>query len=147
MSEEFGVDLDKAFHAIDTSEVLVIRFHFIEKRLLVDFRTRQGVAPLIQVVEKAESAEDRFRSIKKLRPSLPFPERVNALQFPRQIGTFVASGIWPRLAERMVALGGDEAAAQCARALAELAQEERTEIVGAITGAQHYQTLWERNTA
>ena len=145
MSEEFGVDLDKAFHAIDTSEVLVIRFHFLEKRLLADFRTRQGVAPLMLVVEKAESAEDRFRSIKKLRPSLPFPERVNALQFPRHIGTFVASGIWPHLVARMVALGGDEAAAQCARALDELLAEERRETAFAITGAPHYQTLWERN--
>ena len=147
MSEEFGVDLDKAFHAIDSSDVLVIRFQFLDKRLLADFRTRQGIAPLIQVVEKAESAEDRFRSIKKLRPSLPFPERVNALHFPRQMGTFVASGIWPHLVARMVALGGDDAAAQCNRALEELMAEERKEIAGAITGAAHYQTLWERHKA
>jgi hypothetical protein len=147
MSEEFGVDIEKAFHAIDSSEVLVIRFHFIEKRLLADFRTRQNIAPLVQVVDKAESAEDRFRSIKKLRPSLPFPERVNALHFPRHIGTFVASGIWPHLVVRMVALGGDDAAAQCARALEELMTEERKETASAITGAQHYQTLWERKNA
>ncbi len=144
MSEEFGVDLDKVFQAIDTSEVLVVRFHFIEKRLLIDFRTRQGTPPLIQVVNKAESVEDRFRSIKKLRPSLPFPDKVNALPWPRQIGTFVASGVWPHIVERMAALGGGDAQSQCERALRDLMSEEQREIAGAIRGAQHYQTLWER---
>ena len=57
MSDEFGVDIDKILEVIDAAEVLVVRFHIIEKRLLIDFRTRPGVKPLIRLVPKAESVE------------------------------------------------------------------------------------------
>ena len=68
MTEEFGVDLDEVFKVIDAADVLVVRFHLIDKRLLVDFRRNANTGPLVKVVPRAESVEDRFRSIKRLRP-------------------------------------------------------------------------------
>lgn len=147
MSDEFGVDLDEVLKIIDGAELLVVRFHLIEKRLLVDFRTRPGVAPLITIVPRVESLEERFRSIRKLRPQLPLPEKVMTFHWPRSVPVMLASGVWQRLVDRASALGSDETTEECGRVMEQLLAEERKEVVGAIRGADHYQTLWERQGA
>lgn len=147
MTDEFGVDLDEVFHTIDVAEVVVMRFHLIEPRLLVDFRTRPGVMPFLQVVPRAQSVEDRFRSIKRLRPQFPFPDKVMSVHWPRSIPVLLASGVWQHLVDRISALGDDDTTETCGRIIDELLASERREVAGAIRGADHYQTLWERHTA
>src|SRR5260221_2446864 len=119
MSDEFGVDLEEVFKVIDAADVLVVRFHIVQQRLLVDFRTKPGVGPLAAVVPRAESVEDRFRSIKRLRPEFGFPEKVMSFSWPRTMPVLVASGVWDHLLQRMAALGGDGAEADCAAVLSE----------------------------
>ena len=144
MSDEFGVDLDEVRKVIDTADVLVVRFHIVQKRLLVDFRTKPGVGPMAAVVARAESVEDRFRSIKRMRPEFGFPEKVMSFSWPRTIPVLVTSGVWQQLIDRVERLGGADGTKACARVLDELVAEERKEVAGAIIGAEHYQTLWER---
>jgi len=144
MSEEFGVDLDEIFKAIAAADVLLVRFHLIDKRLLVDFRLAKGSGPMIKVVPRAESVEERIRSIKRLRPELPLPEKIIPVQWPRTIPVLLVSGIWQRIVDRISALGDDETTEACGRAMEELMAVERREVVGAIRGADHYQTIWER---
>ena len=147
MSDEFGVDLDEVFKVIDAADVLVVRFHLIEKRLLVDFRTRNGIRPLVAIVPRAESVDDRFKSIKRLRPDLPYPEKVMSFHWPRTMPVLLASGVWQHLVDRVSSLGDDDTTDQCGRVMEELLGLERAEIAGAIRGADHYQTLWERQRA
>lgn len=144
MSEEYGVDLEQVFRAIDSADVLVVRFHLIDRRLLVDFRTTREIGPMIRVVPRAESIEDRFRSIKRMRPEFPMPERLPSFQWPRSVPVMLASGVWQHLVDRISALGNDETTDECGRVMEELMQLERNEVLGAIRGADHYQTLWER---
>ena len=144
MSDEYGVDLDEVFKVIDAAEVLVVRFHLVEMRRLVDFRTKTAVKPLIATVTRAESVEDRFKSIKKLRPEFPFPEKVMSFHWPRSMGVILGSGVWQHLVDRISALGDDDTTEECGRVMEELMTLERSEIAGAIRGAAHYQTLWER---
>ncbi len=147
MTDEFGVDLDEVFHIIDVAEVIVMRFHLIEPRLLIDFRTKPGVLPFMRVDPRAQSVEDRSRSIKRLRPQFPFPDKVMSVHWPRSIPVLLASGVWQRLVDRISALGDDETTETCGRIIDELLASERREVSGAIRGADHYQTLWERHTA
>lgn len=147
MSDEFGVDLEEVFKVIDAADVLVVRFHLIDKRLLVDFRTKAGVRPLIAIVARAESVDDRFKSIKRLRPEFPYPEKVMSFHWPRTMPVILASGVWQHLVDRISALGDDDTTDQCGRVMEELLSLERAEIAGAIRGADHYQTLWERQRA
>ena len=147
MSDEYGVDLDEVFKVIDSADVLVVRFDIVQKRLLVDFRTKPGVGPAIAVVAPAESVEDRFRSIKRMRPEFPFPERVMSFQWPRSMRVLLGSGVWERIVNRMGALGGEEASQSCRMAMDQLEGEERQEVGRAIRGAEHYQTLWEKQRA
>jgi hypothetical protein len=147
MNDDYGVDIDEVFKVIDAADVLVVRFHIIQKRLLVDFRTKPGVGPMLAVVERAESVEDRFRSIKRMRPEFGFPEKVMSFAWPRSMPVLVASGAWQRLAERAIALGGEDVASAAESVLSQLEREERREVNAAIIGAEHYQTLWERQRA
>lgn len=147
MSDEFGVDLDEVFKVIDAADVLVVRFHLIDRRLLIDFRTKPGLLPLVKVVPRAESVEDRFRSIKKLRPELPLPEKVMSFHWPRSMPVLLTSGVWQHLVDRVSSMGNDDTTEACGRAMEELMALERREVAGAIRGADHYQTLWERQRA
>ncbi|MEX2237452.1 MAG: hypothetical protein WEB00_07955 [Dehalococcoidia bacterium] len=140
--EEFGIDLEEVFRVIDTAEVLVIRFTLIDNRLLLDARDDADKGPILTVVPKATSLEERFRTIKKLRPGLPLPERIMSFQWPRQVGTLRNSGIWERLRERCAAGEADDE--MCARAWRELAGAERRLVELAISGGQGFQTIWER---
>lgn len=147
MSEEYGVDLDEVFQVIDTAEVLVVRFHIIQKRLMIDFRTKPGVPPHMALVPRADSVEERFRSIKRMRPQFGFPEKVMSFAWPRMTPVMLAAGVWERIVERMTELGGHEATDLCGQMMQELLREERSEVSDAIRGAAQYQTLWERQRA
>jgi len=147
MTDDYGVDLEEVHQVIDTAEVMIVRFHILQRRLLLDYRTKPGFGPLMKLVDPAGSVEARFRSIKELRPQFPYPERVMSFNWPRMMGVLVSSGVWQRMVDRAGALGGPEAAAECARVLEEMRAEERTEVANAIRGADHYQTLWERQRA
>lgn len=147
MTDEFGVDLDEVRKVIDAADVLVVRFHLIPDRLLVDFRTTPGVAPLLALVPRANSVEERFRSIKQLRPEFPFPERVMSFSWPRSMPVLLSSGVWQHLVDRMMDLAGPEGVDLCGAMMERLTAEERGEVDRAIRGAGHYQTLWERQKA
>lgn len=142
--DDYGLDLDEVARVIDGADVLVIRFAILDKRLLIDSRTSEGEGPLIAIVPKAGSVEERFKSLKKLRPRLPLPDRIMSFMWPRQMETFRASGLWDKIEARMVSLGGEQMLKVCQSVFEELEREEKAEVVAAIRGGESYQSLWER---
>jgi hypothetical protein len=142
--EDYGLDLDEVSRVIDAAEVLVVRFAILDKRLLIDARTNDTDGPLIAVVPRAQSVEDRFKSLKKLRPLFPLPEKIMSFMWPRHIDTMKNSGVWEKIESRLVSLGGEPMMDQCQQAYRELAHQERLEVLSAIRGGQGYQSLWER---
>ncbi len=144
MSEEFGIDLDDVFKVIEQSEVLVVRFSTVgTKRLLIDFRTDEENLPFIGLVDPANSVEERIRSVKRLRPSFPYPEKFMSFQWPRSIPLLELSGVWEKVGSRMIADGGEFVTTTIAKAYEDLVFEERKQIVGAIQGTDEWQTIWQ----
>ncbi len=143
--DDYGLDLDEVARVIDAAEVLVVRFAILDKRLLIDARTSETEGPVIAVVPKASSVEDRFKALKKLRPRLPLPEKIMSFMWPRQMETFRASGLWEKIEGRMVSLGGEQMLEACKTVFEELEREEKAEVVAAIRGGETYQSLWERS--
>jgi len=142
--DEFGMDLDEVMEVIDTAEVLVIRFAILDKRLLIDARHDDVDGPLLKLVAKASSVEDRFQSLRELRPRFPLPEKIVSFTWPRQIETFRLAGLWSRIVDRLVASGYTGVKEQCEGVFGELVEEEKTEVLTAIRGGPSYQSLWER---
>ncbi len=142
--DDFGLDMDEVTRVINTADVLVVRFAILEKRLLVDARSTEAEGPVIAVVDKAGSVEERFKSLKKLRPRFPLPEKIMSFIWPRHIETFRNSGLAERIVARLVSIGGEEMRAVAESAFDELMRHEQAEVVTAIRGGDGYQTLWER---
>ena len=139
---EFGIDPDDVRRVIDTADVLVVRFVVTDRRLLIDARTSEDHGPMVRVVPRAGSVEERFRSLKMMRPRFRVPERILTFNWPRHARALAEAGIWEHLERRLVALGGAEAAKQCAEAFREIVEEERRVEMAAIRGGDAFHTKW-----
>ena len=143
MSADCGIDLDEVRRVIDAAEVLVVRLSVTDRRLLVDARTNDDYGPMIKVVPRASSAEERFRSLKMMRPRFRVPERILTFQWPRHaralggVRHLGAPGAAPRARS-----AGRTRPAQCDEAYGELMREERQVEVAAISGGEGFQTKW-----
>ena len=139
MDDDLGVDLSEVMGVVNTAEVFVVMFQLFERRLLVDTRTANNEQPLIKMVERVRSSEERFRELHRLRPRLPSPERIVAFQWPRSVRTLVESGVWGGIEQRLRLLGAGDSA--LLGVLAELQWEERQEEIKAVKGEEPYRTL------
>lgn len=139
-----GLDIEEMGRVIDEAGVLLVRFHVIPQRLLVDAREHAGEGPLIRLVPPVASAEERYRYLQKLRPDVPLPEQITVLSWPRYIEVMREAGLWQRLEQRMFELGGAPLARRCGEVFEEVRSAERAEVVTAILGGEGYESLWER---
>ena len=144
--DDYGLDMNEVARVIENADVLVVRFAILDKRLLIDARINDQEGPMIAVVSKAGSVEERFKALKKMRPRFPLPEKIMSFMWPRHVETFRNSGLSNRIESRLVSLGGDQMVDRCRKAFDELSREERTETFTAIRGGEGYQTLWERSS-
>lgn len=145
MDTDYGIDFDAIFQVIDSAEVITFRFVTVPQRLLFDTRHSRSEGPLLKLVPRANSLEERFQVLKQLRPRFKLPEKVTAIWWPLYIHSLVDSGVWDRLTKRLCDSGFPQAAEQSREVLRELAQQERTEVFNAIVG-NGYHTFWERST-
>jgi hypothetical protein len=139
VDDDLGVDLSEVLSVVNTADVFVVMFQIFERRLLVDARNDGGETPLIRVVDRVRSSEERFRELQRLRPRLKAPERIVAFQWGHSVRTFVESGVWRAIEERVRALGASEST--CLAVLSELQWEERNEELKAVKGEEPYRTL------
>lgn len=142
--DDFGLDIEEVTKVIESADVLVVRFAIVDKRLLIDTRTNEQEGPFIAVVPKAGSIEERFKALKRLRPRFALPEKIMSFMWPRHMETFRNSGLWSRIEQRLVTLGGDDLTQRCSEVFEELIREEKLEVLAAIRGGEGYQSLWER---
>ena len=96
---------------------------------------------MVKIVPKVESAEERFKSLKALRPRFKLPPKISAIWWPRYISSLRDTGIWPALVERINCNGFPAVAAECDGIFEELLRMERMETFNAI-GGEGYRTLW-----
>ena len=143
MDTDYAIDLGAVFEVIDNAEVIIFRFVTIPQRLLFDARHTDVEGPLLRTVPRATSLEERFKTLKQLRPRFKIPERITAIWWPKYIRSLEDSGVWQRIQRRMAQAGYPRLADAAEEVLRELCLLERAEIFNAITGAG-YHTLWER---
>ena len=143
MDNDFHLDYGEIIKTIQQAEVVTFRFVVVNERLLIDYRSSEIDPPLVKLVPRATSVEERFRSLKKLRPRFRLPEKISAIWWPKLVDTMVERGIWKAIVDRIESAGFTEAARECDGVLKELRTLERQELRNAIAG-EEYQSLWER---
>ena len=143
MDNDFLLDDEEIKRTINEAEVVTFRFVIIGERLLIDNRASEVDPPLVKLVPRAASVEDRLRSLKRLRPRFRLPEKISAIWWPKSVDSMVNRGIWGAIVQRIEDSGFHEAAEECQGVLEELRASERRELHNALTG-KGFQALWER---
>ena len=146
MDHDLGIDLDAIYSVIENSDVFIIRFNLIDKRLLVDARTSENELPIIKLVPKVKSAEERYLYLQRERPNMKLPEQITVFEWPRKVELMQELGVWNRINDRMISLGGDMLQATCDQVIAEAIRLEKADLLLAIIGGDGYETLWEKNS-
>jgi hypothetical protein len=143
MDNDYILNLDDILRTVETAEVVRIRFGLLDKRLLIDNRYNEFEGPMVKVVNRSGSSEESFRSLKRLRPRFPLPEKMTAIMWPKYVSTLQSTGVWAAIVSRVAASGHSDSRRQCDEVLAELIQLEKREIRNAISG-EGFQTVWQR---
>src|SRR5688500_6689740 len=128
MDNDFHIDVDEIIRTLQSPEVVTIRFHLIDKRVLIDSRTNAIEGPMVKIVDRVGSAEERFRSLRRLRPRFKLPERLTAIWWPKYVDTLETTGIWRALEERMADTGFPDSVRDCAQVIKDLRVLECEEI-------------------
>lgn len=142
MDNDFLLNYDEILRTVETADVITFRFVIVHQRLLIDNRTNEIDGPLIKVVPRAQSAEERFRSLKQLRPRFRVPDKISAIWWPKYVRTLRTQGVWDTLVRRMEASGFPQVAKECEDVYHQLLRLEAQEIRNAVLG-DGYQALWE----
>ena len=144
MDNDYPLDLDEILQTIRSADVITIRFVTVNRRLLFDSRHTEIDAPLVKLVAPAATVEERFRSLKRLRPRFRLPDKITAIWWPKYISTLVGSGVWDCLMARVAESGFARAVEESEEVLRDLLQMERDEVRRAILG-EGYQTIWQKS--
>lgn len=141
MDNDYSVDLAEIASTIRTNDVIAIRFVTVGQRLLLDFRTTDIDGPMVRVVDPVKSVEERYRSLKQLRPRFALPDRIVSVWWPKFTTSLADSGVWDEVMRRVSDGGHVEAVRLADEALAELIARERALQRDAISGVG-FRTLW-----
>ncbi len=141
MDNAYYLDRDAILRTIRESDVVAFRFVTVPLRLLVDNRFTESEAPMVKLVPKVDSAEERFKSLKILRPRFKLPRKISAIWWPRYIQSLHDTGIWTSMVDRLIENGFPAMGEECGKLFDELRRMERLETVNAI-GGEGYRTLW-----
>jgi hypothetical protein len=143
MDADFDLDLGEIKRTLDVSDVVSLYFPRLGKTLLIDLRTSDVEGPMVKVVPQAASAEERLRSLRKLRPRFPRPERLSLIPWPKFVDSLVRLGIWEHLIRRCSEAGSPSLIRDCERCLNSLRSAEAAELRNAIKG-EGFETMWQR---
>jgi hypothetical protein len=141
MDNMYHLDYGAILKTVREAEVVAFRFVTVQERLLLDNRHSEVDPPMVKLVPKVNSAEERFKSLKVLRPRFKLPPKICAIWWPRYIDSLVDTGVWDAIVQRIVDNGYPAAAGECDEILRDLRRMEREELVNAI-GGEGYRTLW-----
>ena len=139
-----GLEAHSFSGVIGRAQVLVVRFQVVEKRLLIDFRTSSSDGPLVKAVAPVGSAEERFRTLRVLRPTFSPPDRISTFAWPRGLASFERSGVLGEIRTRLIEVGTEADGEMMREAHDELVEEERATVQAAVRGGEGFKTLWER---
>lgn len=138
------MDLEAVRHHVETGETLSFIFPLLRRCLVFDFRAGPEDGPLVRIMPITRSASSRLRALKRLRPNLPRPRNLVAIQWPVYVNSLKSTGVWDRLLARLADFGFQDSLNNADRAFAELKRMERHEI-GALIRGDRYETIWARS--
>jgi hypothetical protein len=135
------IDIEAVVQNISEAEVVTLHFPILRQTLLIDTRCTGADGPLVRVMPMVDSTQERFETLRKLRPDLPRPTSITMIPWARSVTALEWAGVWHRVLERLADCGDEETIATARRSYRQLRSLELVELREAIVGRQ-YGTLW-----
>lgn len=141
LDSDYRIDVSEVIRNIDGAEVIALYFPLLRRTLLMDLRTNEIDGAMIRVVPMANTPEERFQSLVKMRPRFRKPDSIVIIPWPKYVASIADLGIWDHIVRRYADTGSPSTVRECERCLRELTKMERDEIHRAISG-ENYETMW-----
>lgn len=141
LDSDYRIDVSEVNRNLDVADVIALYVPLLRKTLLMDLRINDVDGPMIRVVPMANTPEERFQSLLKMRPRFGRPESITIIPWPKYVTTLAELGIWDHIVRRYAETGFPEVVRECERCFNELVQLEREEVVRAVRG-ENYETIW-----
>ncbi len=145
MDGQFSLNFEAVFKHIDRAETFSIALPIIKRALVIDMRSKDGEPPLVRVMPMARSANERLRSLKRMRPQLPRPSEMLVVPWASYVDGLVRSGLWAKVRARVGSAGSKTALTALDQALDDLRAIESREVAALLRG-ERYETLWARKS-
>ena len=142
----YDIDIDAVVQNIDEAEVVTLHFPMLRQTLLIDTRCTEHDGPLVRVVPMVNNTQERFDSLRALRPHLSRPQSITMIPWARSVGALESAGVWARLLARLERCGDAGTLTEARRAYRQLRSLELVEMREAIVGKQ-YRTVWRARRA
>ncbi len=141
MNGDDDIDVQEVLRAVDGAEILSILFPMLRKSLVIDTRYDVENEPMVRLMSRAGSTQERYRSIRRLRPQFPRPQHLTAIPWQRYVRSLSDLGVVDRISQRLVESGYSRPIVALNEAVRELHRLEKRELAYAIKGNNYY-TLW-----
>ncbi len=145
MDNAYNISSSKIIRALAEAEVMSIYFPRVGKALIVDTRHNAEHDPVVLLDEMVGSAQERLRSVQRLRPGFKELGQLTLAPWIGSVGAFAEQGILDAIVERFRAMGYHDAANEALAVFAALRQHERAVMRELVAGdPQTTRTLWTR---
>lgn len=142
----YDIDLDAVLQNIREAEVVTLHFPIIRQTLLIDTRCTEQDGPLVRVMPMVNNTEERFATLRALRPGLPRPQSITMIPWAHTIASLDRAGVWSCVLARLEECGTVTTLHAARRTLRQLRSLELAELREAIVG-RAYRTVWSRDRA
>ena len=143
MDADQDIDVAEMKRALDAADVTSLYFPFLGKSLILDLRSSATEGPIVTIVPQVASGEERMRSLRRLRPRFPRPERLTLIAWPKLVDSLARLGVWDHVLARCSEYGSPDLVRRCQACLAELREAETASLRDAVRG-EGFETIWER---
>lgn len=147
MDNDYNVDVAEVASTIRTHDVVIIRFITLGERLLLDFRSSDIDGPLVKLVEPVRSVQERYKSLRAMRPRFADPEKIVSVFWPRFARSLEETGVWPEVVRRVIESGHAESVREAEAQLEDVLRKERAHQRDAVSGSDRFRTLWSASPA
>lgn len=142
VDNDYNIDMSEIAQTIRTHDVVVLRFVTVGKRLLLDFRCSDIDGPAVRLVDPVKSVQERYASLRKIRPRFRDPDKIVMVYWPRFTRSLGETDAWREVNARLVEAGHPESVREAEQALAEVIRAEEEHQRSAILGGEGFKTLW-----
>lgn len=132
------LDLTAAIIAIQSQDVVLVRFRTGVSRLVIDTRPDSENGPILGLIPPVHTVERLFLLVRELRPTLSAPEEFVTFQWTGSIGGLEESALWKTIRRKVAAGDRWKGAANCTKVLERLYREERQLIDDALTDSSDW---------